>query len=200
LYAVCGAAWVSGIVLLFLKGEQGRRVILALLPAIGPPLILGAAFVFSGGDLWRMTVPLLFAGAVFGIRLILGQLGRLPMLYPAAFALAALMLLQNQIGMRGEAHDRMSGTAAENGDLVAIAAWVRSHTGSETRLFSDRPALLTYYSERIVASLPDSGMQSHDLVIAPRKPGAGFIAVYRLPSSPDESGMPGTGYAVWRKE
>jgi hypothetical protein len=199
-YALCGVGWVTGMVLLHRKGEHGHRVILALLPAIGPLLILGVVSLIGGGEFWRMTIPLLFAGALFGIRLLLVQLRRLPWLYPAAFILAGLTLLHNQFDMQGKARHVMALTASQNGEIAAIAVWVRSHVGTEIPVASDRPATLMYYAGRPVKARSDSGAADRGLVVAQSSPGPGFAVVYRLPASPEVPEIPGTAYAVWKKQ
>lgn len=199
-YTLCAAAMVAGIAILWLGKGPGRRVVFVLLPALVPVLALGFWSLISGDQLWRMALPLLFAAALFGIRLVLARLGRVPVLYPAAFLLAGFTLLQNQMEMQTVLRDQMAVTAAEHHEIVALAVWVRSHAAPEQHVFCDRPATMMYYAGREVGAGTPSIPASNDLVVSTRPPGPAFSAAYRLPASPDVPEIPGGGYVIWRKE
>jgi hypothetical protein len=198
IYGLEAAACLAGGFLLLRRGKHGRRIILALLPAVAVLLVFAAASVAGGREIWRMALPLLFAGALFGVRIVFSELNRVYAVYPVAFLLAGLTLIANQMEVQARLGDTMAGTASRNDELAAISVWVRSHAPAAAPLYADVPAVVAYYAGRPVLPSSDHTAGDGGMVVSPRMPAPGYVALYRLPASIAAQDVPGS-YAVWRK-
>lgn len=190
---------VTGMIIILLRGEKGRRIFLALTPPIATILFMGMASFSANPELWRVGLPLIFTMGLFGVRLLVEQSGRVLLLFPVLVLLVGLTLVQNQMEMYSSTRYQIARTAAENRELAGIAVWIRAHAAPDDQISSERPAVLSYYLGRPVRPLEEQGTDASDLVVAVRPPAPGTIPLYRLPSVPDAPDVPGVGYAVWRK-
>lgn len=191
------AAAAGGLGVLARGTEEDRRALLALLPAAGGLLAAAAGGALGESAMLLVAAPFLCALGLFGLGTMLFRSGAGRLVTPAVLILAGLIILTNQLELRGALGGAITDATARKAELAAIGAWLRSHAAPDEEISSDRPATLAWYAGRAVSA---PGYGSPRLVVLPGSLGAGFAPVYRMPLAPEDPAYPGIGYAVWRLE
>jgi len=191
----------SGGVGLSLRGSDGWiHVRTHAAPIAWTALMLGAGLAGS----WERSVlatPFLVLWAFSGLQRGLRAVKREGALYLSAFALAAVMLLVNQITYLGTVRPAVQESVETSRSLAPIASWLKSTIGDSVSVASEHAGELAYRSGRTVEQLREGETPSSAIVITSREDLRGYTRQFIL--SQDSLALPAssrTRLSIWVKQ
>ncbi len=165
---------------------------------IGWTALAIVAGVILGWEHGMPGMPLLLIGAMAGIQRGLRALGKEPVAYTAAFALAAVLLLVNQFSFSREMKPVMTRVEESSPRIEALAAWVREQVPADTSVESDRPGQVGYLAQRRVERRVPGARPSADILVSDDTSVDGYIELTLPPDVPPDI-LGGRGWNIWKR-
>jgi hypothetical protein len=162
-------------------------------------LWLGFQAMAGRTDVGLMAVPFLIIYGFLGFMEIVRATHRPPLIYPAAFILAGVLLVQNQALMNLMTKPTMEFSNQRTEQLVPIAYWLKACSTPGMTIEAEEPGIIGFYSERMVRTIQKETVPGADLVVT----SARDVDGYEVAFVPPEVGMDlpaGTSYAVWKRK
>jgi hypothetical protein len=129
-------------------------------------------------------MPLLLIGAIAGVQRGLRALRKEGAAYTAAFALAAVLLLVNQLSFYADVKPVMVRAEESTARIEALAAWIRAEVPGDASIESSRPGQVGFLTERTVTRYVPGGRPSGDILVCEDQEVAGFTEVSLPPEVP----------------
>jgi len=162
-------------------------------------LWLGFQAMAGRTDVGLMGVPFLIIYAFLGFMEIVRATGGPRLTYPAAFALAGVLLVQNQALMNLMTKPAMEFSNERARQLISIAYWLKAGSIRGMTIEAEEPGIISFYSDRMVRTMQKEISPGADLVVTSER----IVAGYEIAFTPPEAGMglpADPQYSVWRRK
>ncbi len=190
--AVLVALVCVGIIAMARADKAGRSIhsLRSHMIPLGWVLACGIVSVAGPVEMLTLALPLVIVYAFRGVL----EVG-LPRLSPRALystvaAMAALIILLNQVTFATAARPRMTKSAEESGELEGVAAWLRTSVPDAARISSERNGWLAFHLGREVD--PRVPGDAAEYVVSAAASLPGYVAVY-----PRDTLAAASGGGVW---